>query len=929
MTAKTPAIRKRLRAPKTEATIRQDRDRLSGRPIVALIGDGAQVTKILGQQQVKCVATAEALTALLQVSVATALIVDLALLSGQAEQILTEIRRIHPYLPILVLGDTECAKPLVPRLADGYLPQEDIAFLRHSLEHIAQLRRLERTVRQQNQAASRLFKVVERTANSVAIVDLEGRTQWINDGFTRLSGWRLEDIAGRSPHHLRASAKTDHNILAAIDTALVKRQPLRTRVLLQTRDSHEFWVDIDVEPLQNETGEILGFMFMELDISKDVERELRLKINEERLQLALWGTEDGLWDLDRSASRIFLSPAGWNILGLEPSPDGSMPSDDFLALVHPEDMPAAKKLWDDHLAGRSPVFISEVRMRHRSGSWRWILSRGKVVAHDGAGTPSRVTGTIRDNHQQVLAKGKLEEARQRAEREATIKGRFLEGLDQELRTPLNSVVGANELLMDTDLGPEQVTLVETSQRSAHEILRLLAEVLDYTRLAAHDVALHPAPFILSDLIDDVLSQISESAGVKELELAATIETSLPSVIYGDYDRIRQLLTILVRHAIRVTPMRSGVPVRLALASRGHEHGKESISVTVTDGGPVPEGDLCDLFQVEGGILRRGDATSLALASCRLLAETMHGNIEATRSTGGLSITASIQLESRQSTSMNQAGLELAGHRAVIACSHEATRASLVSVVNQLGGETCEVQDTASALAILEREEDELDMVILDSRFPGREEVLSTLQKRSDNDFIHLFEAIPANAEHETPVAQGASIVLLPVRRAQFVRAISSQGTATGHVVCPESVKTRRRTAPQDGGPRILVAEDDPSNRDVCLAMLRRLGHQCDSVANGREAVHAVLSKPYDLILMDMVMPVMDGIKAAATINDLLPEGRRPIIIALTASTRQEDIDLLMSAGVMEVLQKPVYKEDLANVLGKYLRSSADAVEPRE
>lgn len=929
MTAKTPAIRKRQRTPKTEATIRHDRDRLSGRPIVALIDDETRILQILGQNQVKCVSSAQALNALLQISVATALIVDLSLLAGQTEMTLAEIRRIHPYLPILVVGTPEIAKPLVPRFADGYLPPEDLGFLRHSLEHISQLRRLERTVRQQNQAASRLFKVVERTANSVAIVDLEGRTQWINDGFTRLSGWRLEDIAGRRPHHLRASAKTDQNILAAIDSALAKRQSLRTRLLLQSRESHEFWVDIDLEPLQNENGEILGFMFMELDISQDVERELRLKINEERLQLALWGTEDGLWDLDRSADRIFLSPAAWNILGLEPSSDGSMPSDDFVALVHPEDMPAARKLWEDHLAGRSQVFISEVRMRHRSGSWRWILSRGKVVAHDSNGTPSRVTGTIRDNHQQVLAKGKLEEARQRAEREASIKGRFLEGLDQELRTPLNSVVGANELLMDTDLGPEQVTLVETSQRSAHEILRLLAEVLDYTRLAAHDVALHPAPFIVSDLVDDVLSQCTESAGVKELELAATIEPSLPSVIHGDYDRLRQLLTILVRHAIRVTPMRSSVPIRLALVNRGHEHGKECIWVTVTDGGPVPEGDLSDLFQVEGGILRRGDATSLALASCRLLAETMHGSIEATRSTGGLSITASIQLESRQSTSMNQAGLELAGHRAVIACSHEATRASLVSIVNQLGGETSEVQDLSSALAVLEREDDELDMVILDSRFPGREDILKTVQNRADNDFIHLIEAIPANAEHETAVTQGAAIVLLPVRRAQFVRAISSQGAASGHIVCPENVKTRRRSAPQDGGPRILVAEDDPSNRDVCLAMLRRLGHQGDSVANGREAVHAVLSKSYDLVLMDMVMPVMDGIKAAATINDLLPEGRRPIIIALTASTRQEDLDLLMSAGVMEVLQKPVYKEDLANILAKHLRCSADAVEPRE
>jgi len=248
---------------------------------------------------------------------------------------------------------------------------------------------------------------------------------------------------------------------------------------------------------------------------------------------------------------------------------------------------------------------------------------------------------------------------------------------------------------------------------------------------------------------------------------------------------------------------------------------------------------------------------------------------------------------------------------LVAAHNELVRACLCNAIRGIGGQPIAATTREQALAILETENQPLDAVLVDRRLPGADRLYTVAAQLPHREGMRVCEVLPCDRLSENSFGAATGLVLLPVRRGQILDAL------TGGDPC---LLPTPQTVDEDDAAKVLVVEDDEINREVCCTMLARLGFRNEGVANGREAVHAVLHERYDFVLMDLVMPVMDGIRATSTICDLVPEDRRPVIIALSASTSAVDRDLCRSAGMADFLDKPLYKDDLGEILERWKRA---------
>ena len=240
-----------------------------------------------------------------------------------------------------------------------------------------------------------LALVAERTTNAVIITDAKRRIEWVNEGFTRITGYTLDEVRGRVPGHVLQFEKTDPEMVRAAREALASAGVFRGVILNRGKDGREYWLDIDIQPLRDEAGTLTGFMAVESDVTALIERDQALRAGEQRERLALEGAGDGSWDWDVASGRVLFSKRWKQMLGYEEHEIGES-LEEWSSRVHPEDYPGATEDIQAHFEGRAESYRNEHRMRAKDGSWKWILDRGAVVQRDADGRPLRMVGTHTD-----------------------------------------------------------------------------------------------------------------------------------------------------------------------------------------------------------------------------------------------------------------------------------------------------------------------------------------------------------------------------------------------------------------------------------------------------------------------------------------------------------------------------------------------------
>jgi two-component system, sensor histidine kinase len=552
-------------------------------------------------------------------------------------------------------------------------------------------------------------------------------------------------------------------------------------------------------------------------IGQLADRQVALVDLERKLSLAVEASGDGMFEGDLVADALHVNPTWLAMLGYGPAELGPVIGD-WRAFVHPDDQAALQREYEVHFRGETPHTACELRLLCKDGTYKWVLSRSRLVARTANGRPSRLVGTTIDISARKALEHQLEAARDLAESANDAKSVFVANMSHEIRTPLNGVIGIAGALARTELSPEQQEMVELVQSSGQLLERILSDILDQAKIEAGQVQLRIAPFDLRREIEAATELMRARADEKGLRLCVTCSDSAEATFDGDAVRIRQIVSNLVSNAIKFAEA-GEVTVVVSASDPANSRDAAQVTIEVTDAGIGFDAETATrLFnrfvQADGSISRRFGGTGLGLSICKSLTELMGGQIKA-RSEPGAGSVFTVEIPLRRTL--------------------------------------------ASA----------------DQTWRG--------------------PAVPLQVDGQAEASEPARQV------------------------------------------RILLAEDHPTNQRVVQLILEPAGVELTIVDNGQEAIEIFRPGLFDLILMDMQMPVMDGLTATRAIRDLERRaGAAPVPIAMfTANAMDEHRAQAVAAGADHHICKPITPDrllaEVEAALGAKPRGieASDHLDPRD
>jgi signal transduction histidine kinase/DNA-binding response OmpR family regulator len=525
---------------------------------------------------------------------------------------------------------------------------------------------------------------------------------------------------------------------------------------------------------------------------------------------------------------------------------------------------------------------------------------------------------LKESQQQLLASlAHEQELTRRAQAAEKAKSEFLAVMSHEIRTPMNGVVGMTSILSDTDLSVTQRDCVTTIQTSGEALLNVINDILDFSKIDAGKMALEYRPFNLPKCIEDVVDLFVAEIRKKRLEAGYLIAPEVPTNVIGDSTRLRQILTNLIGNAVKFTAKGE---IILNVNGEKEEDKGYRLTFSVTDTGiGIARDGMANLFQsfqqVDSSTTRRFGGTGLGLAISKRLAELMGGTmwVESEPNVGStFFFTVLLKAAPVVETIRKESDPALLKSHPVLIVDDNATnRNILTSQLKTWGMDPTCAGSGAEALEKLR--EGHFEAVLVDLQMPEMDGLMLAREIRRTSQI----PLILLSSMGDTQVGETGDLfnfqIQKPVKQSQLMSALQEiTGIGLG---AKQKTPTKRFDVSMaaDHPLRVLVAEDNKVNQKVGLLMLAKLGYQADLAANGREALEAATKKPYDLILMDVQMPEMDGIEAARRIREQCGK-ECPFIAALTADALQGDRERLLALSFDEYLSKPLSAEALQNLL---------------
>ncbi|EFI36335.1 multi-sensor hybrid histidine kinase [Desulfonatronospira thiodismutans ASO3-1] len=827
------------------------------------------------------------------------------------------------------------------------------------------------------QTLERYRLIVENANEGIRILDRQARLSFANRSMALMLGYSPEKVTDHSIWDFIHPEDQDkfNRIWENRKSGKAEKYELR----LIHRNGSTVWTLVSSTPLFKDK-EFNGSFALVADITEKKHLEEELRKQQEILTSMEEMARVGGWEWDIDARTMTWTRGAYLIHDFEVNHNPTLSSElisKSLECYYKEDRSRVSNAFQA-CAEKGVAYDQEFPFVSARGRRLWVRTAAWPVYDSGRIV--RVAGHIMDITELKQSQLDLQEARDKAQEATRAKSEFLANMSHEIRTPMNGVIGMTDLLMDTELRPEQRSLAESIQSSGEALLALINDILDFSKIEAGRLELESVDFNLRYLLEDLASLMAVRADEKGLELICLPDPDVPAQVQGDPGRLRQILTNLVGNAIKFTHQ-GEVVVRVQRSEVSADD--VLLLFTVQDTGiGIPEDKIDLLFnkfsQVDASTTRKFGGTGLGLAISRQLAEMMGGEVGVQSEYGRgckFWFTARLTLQKKQEEPLPALPQDLHGEHILIVDDNETNLEILKKQLEAWGVEVEQASGGHEALRILDRvysEGNSFAMAILDMHMPAMDggELGQRIKKSGKfNDLpLVMLTSLGRPGDAKIFEEQGFNAYLnKPVRQSELfdtlLTVLSSAGKAPGHSIITRhqarEIKRQQSELIKFKG-HVLVAEDNPVNQKVAVGLLNKMGLSADIVDTGLKAVEALQNQSYDLVLMDVQMPEMDGLEATQEIrrmehgteereqrtgdrrwesqplnpstpeyhnpsipksfNPKIPQSLNPKIpiIAMTAGAMNQDRDRCFEAGMDDYVSKPVSHQELLKVLNRWL-----------
>ena len=739
--------------------------------------------------------------------------------------------------------------------------------------------------------------------------DTDGIYQDCNLAYEKYLGKSKDKIIGRSVHDVFPTDLADK--YREMDQALFKEPGVQIyESSISYADGTRHNVIFNKSTYTNAKDEVSGLVGVILDITERKRIEDDLRESEEKYRLLVEGQTDLVVKVDTEGRLLFASPTYCDIFG---KTEEELLGRKFMPLVCEEDREMTAREMEKL---RRPPYTCYVEQRAMTkDGWRWLAWADKSVL-DNQKNVVAVIGVGRDITESKRVEQELLRAKEAAEAATQAKSDFMANMSHEIRTPMNAVIGMTSLLLDDEnLNPEQRDFIETIRINGDALMVIINDILDFSKMGRENALLEEQPFELRCNVEEALDLVSTSATKKGLNLAYTIENNVPEFIIGDPTRLRQILGNLLNNAVKFTKRGE---IKLTVSTQ-ELNGTHEIQFVVQDTGIGIKPQLMDrLFQpfsqVDDTVTCKYGGIGLGLAISRKLVELMGGRIWAESLEGiGSTIHFTIKAEAVPHRQKKLTGFQpvLVGKTVLIVEDNRTNRHILGGYAYSWGMLPLIASSGKDALDWIQRG-DTFDIAILDMNTPEMDALTLARKIRKYDKTMPLVVLTSLGQRVESNLFD--AYLFKPIKPTQLQKVLTDIIFLKG---TKESARMHKINDKAEINPtKILLADDNVSSQKVALQMLKRLGYRADMAANGIEVCQALERQTYDLVLMDVRMPEMDGLEATRIIRQRWPN-RGPNIIAITAHALQDDKEKCLEAGMDDYISKPVKVEELARVLEKY------------
>ena len=780
---------------------------------------------------------------------------------------------------------------------------------------------------------------------AIITFDLDGTILDANGHFLRLTEYAKDELIGA--HH---GIFCDPTYVRSKDYAAfwndLRRGQFQTGTYQRrTKRGKRIWIQASYNPTFNAEGTLYKIVKFATDITAQKEAEVARHEQEARLQAIVSHAVDGIVTIsDRgiiesfnaAAERMFgytsAEAIGQNVKLLMPEPyrsehDGYL--ENYKKTGHPKIIGIGREVVGKRKDGSTfplDLAVSEIHLSgHRAftGILRDITERRAIERQ-----------LEQTAIQMECINLELEMANDEVRQATEAKSSFLASMSHEIRTPMNSIVGMAQLLGETSLTPEQQDYTQRLRRASDHLLDLINDILDLSKIESGHLELEAVPIDLHDLMENVGEMMALRAHAKQIDFVVRVCPGLPERVSGDPTRLRQIIVNLVGNAIKFTE--TG---HILVQVEADESGQFRFSVADTGIG-IPADKLGSIFdsfsQADSSTTRKYGGTGLGLSICKRLVELMEGDISVTSTPGTGSnflFTVPLPTVSLETRPAGPDLLALKGTRILVVDDHQPTRLVIAEILSEAGALVSDVASGPPALAHLRASETDnqpVQLMIVDRRMTDMDglELAKTVRAMPTGKDLPILFLISDTQQPDRARMQELGIthqIIKPVSRSGLLvtakDAMMGRSAPSTRLLEQAPSKTQTSLRPL----RILLVDDLEDNRDLVILFLKNLPYTVETAVNGREAVEKVQTTSYDFVLMDVQMPIMDGLQATSTIREWeRAKGRRPIpIIALTAQALTEEREKSLAAGYTAHLTKPIKKPDLLKAIEGYTGLAQD------